>query len=111
MIASLAIAATLAAPVGDQTTIHETYLVGIGRLSCAHWLSTPETKRAGIDWILGYWSGANAWRHPGSNTVGSSTDGEGILAEVNKECAAHPSEALIWAANAVYQMLDRAERR
>ena len=65
-------------------------IAGIGRMSCAHWLS--QSFNEGEGWILGFWSGLN---FANARTVGQHTDGEGIIAEVRKVCATQPSMTLV----------------
>ena len=72
-------------------------IAGIGRMSCAHWLS--ESFNEGEGWILGFWSGLNL---ANAQTVGQHTDGEGIIAEVRKVCTARASMTLAGATFAAY---------
>src|SRR5262245_39375779 len=72
-------------------------IVGIGRMSCAHWLS--QSFNEGEGWILGFWSGLNL---ANARTVGQHTDGEGMIAEVRKTCATLPSMTLVKATFTAY---------
>jgi hypothetical protein len=72
-------------------------ITGIGRMSCAYWLSEPLNEGEG--WILGFWSGLN---YANSRTVGQHTDGERIIIEVRKACATRPSMTLVGATFTVY---------
>ena len=72
-------------------------IAGIGRMSCAHWLS--ESFNEGEGWILGFWSGLNL---ANARTVGQHTDGGGIIAEVRKVCATRLSMALVNATFTAY---------
>ena len=72
-------------------------VAGIGRMSCAHWLS--QSFNEGEGWILGFWSGLNL---ANARTVGQHTDGEGIIAEVRKVCATQPSMTLVKATFSAY---------
>ena len=72
-------------------------ITGIGRMSCAHWLS--QSVNEGEGWILGFWSGLN---YANTRTVGQHTDGEGIITEVRKACATRPSITLVGATFTVY---------
>ena len=76
-------------------------ITGIGRMSCAHWLS--QSFNEGEAWILGFWSGLN---HAKARTVGQHTNGEGIIAEVRKVCAARPSMTLAGAAFTAYSEME-----
>lgn len=77
------------------------YMFGIGRLSCATWLSSPQNRLAGESWLLGFWSGLNTFNTQDS-AVGSRTDGEGVIAEVRKVCDKSPSKSLNDAVESVY---------
>lgn len=74
--------------------------LGIGAGSCGTWESSQTTEIAGENWILGYWSAANA--NDGdtgpNSTTGSTTDDYGIIALVRKYCADHPEWKLADAA-------------
>ena len=72
-------------------------VAGIGRMSCAHWLS--QSFNEGEGWILGFWSGLNV---ANARTIGQHTDGEGIIAEVRKVCATQPSKTLVTATFTAY---------
>ena len=71
----------------------ETYSVGIGRLSCAYWVSNSQREAEGRSWALGFWTAYNAVNEF-SHTVGANTDTEVILGEVRKICVAEPSLGL-----------------
>jgi hypothetical protein len=76
---------------------HQALITGIGRMSCAHWLS--QSVNEGEGWILGFWSGLN---YANARTVGQHTDGEGMIAEVRKVCASRPSMTLAGATFTAY---------
>ena len=69
----------------------EVLILGIGRSSCANWISTAESEVT--VYIYGYWSAVNEmmreFGHDG--TVGSQTDPPGKVGEVRLECQQHPS--------------------
>ena len=71
------------------TQQQQVLITGIGRMSCAYWLSEPVNEGEG--WILGFWSGLN---YANARTIGQHTDGEGIITEVRKVCATRPSMTL-----------------
>jgi hypothetical protein len=73
-------------------------------MSCSHWLS--QSFNEGEGWILGFWSGLN---FANARTVGQHTDGEGIIAEVRKVCAARPSMALLNATFTSYSEMASAQ--
>ena|SRR5579864_7689134 len=77
------------------------YQLGIGRSSCAHWLADAANERDGVNWLLGYWTGVNS-TNPKNKFVGSSTDGDAVVAEVKLICIASPSTTLVDATVAVY---------
>lgn len=76
-------------------------ITGIGRMSCAHWLS--QSFNEGEPWILGFWSGLN---HAKTRMVGQHTNGQGIIAEVRKVCAVRPSMTLVGAAFTAYSEME-----
>lgn len=82
------------------------YLYGIGRSSCANWLSQPEHESEGETWILGYWSGLNVLNAP-SHLVGGHSDGPAIIGEVKKICLSEPSTALSNAVARVYYQFEQ----
>jgi hypothetical protein len=75
-------------------------IAGIGRMSCAYWLS--QSVNEGEGWILGFWSGLN---YANTRTVGQHTDGEAMIAEVRKVCATRPSMTLAGATFTVYSQM------
>ena len=81
-------------------------VIGIGNLSCANWLQSPEFKLIGQDWIGGYWSGLNAGMgfrgNDGLKYPGIRSDAPAIFGEVEKICVAEPSTKLIEAVDRVY---------
>src|SRR5262249_18574426 len=79
-------------------------ITGIGRMSCAHWLS--QSLNEDEAWILGFWSGLN---HAKARTVGQHTDGEAIIAEVRKVCAARPSMPLADATFTAYSEMESTQ--
>jgi hypothetical protein len=79
----------------------EMYSVGVGRLSCAYWLSSPEREAEGRAWALGFWTAYNAVNEV-SHTVGANTDTEVILGEVKKVCVSEPSLGLVDAIVKIY---------
>ena len=79
-------------------------ITGIGRMSCAYWLSEPVNEGEG--WILGFWSGLN---YANARTVGQHIDGEGIITEVRKVCATRPSMTLAGATLTAYSEMANSE--
>jgi hypothetical protein len=84
----------------------DTLTVGSGVGSCAT-AFLPANRGVTRAWILGFWSGMN-WEH--SAQVGSSTDNNGIVAEVEQSCGKAPSFKLVIAVNYVYNEMAKAGR-
>jgi hypothetical protein len=82
-------------------------VTGIGRLSCAHWLSNPEIEAQGNDWILGYWTASNE-DGPINHMVGHNSDVDAILGEIKKICAQEPSTRLLEAVGRVYLQFQKS---
>jgi hypothetical protein len=74
---------------------------GMGNQSCASWTDNPAATVAGDQWILGYWSALNLVNTT-NKSVGSKTDGEGVLGEVRLYCQQHPSMLINAAVSDVY---------
>lgn len=77
---------------------------GVAKESCATWLASRSSEFVGTDWIMGFWTGANfisAATNKGGET-GDSTDGNGIVAEIKKLCAARPSDTIVNTAITVF---------
>jgi hypothetical protein len=86
----------LMAPASAQS------IFGSGGLACKNW--TANTKRkwqrlADIDWLMGYASGINTGRGPGSRLLGEATRDEGVRF-VTQFCAANPEVAIFEGADA-----------
>jgi hypothetical protein len=86
----------LTVPAGAQS------IFGSGGLACKNW--TANTKRkwqrlADIDWLMGYASGINTGRGPGSRLLGEATRDEGVRF-VTQFCAANPEVAVFEGADA-----------
>ena len=75
------------------------FVFGIGRQSCAHWLSGPNEENEGQTWILGFWSGLNDSK---LQTVGGNSDSAAIWGEVRKICMNEPSTVMLDATMRVY---------
>src|SRR6476661_1486838 len=73
-------------------------MIGIGRMSCAHWRSTQEHRLEGTIWIYGFWTGLN-YVAAASDQTQAKIDVSAIVAEVEKTCALQTSQTL---ANAVW---------
>jgi hypothetical protein len=93
--------ALLCALIGSSALAQSVQMFGLGTRSCAHWLSTPSRQIEGSAWLLGYWTGVNAVNDK-NHLVGKDTDGEAIIAEARKICAAEPSTQMVDAIARVY---------
>lgn len=82
---------------------------GIGIRSCATWLSTPNKENEGSIWIYGAWSGMN-FKNPENHIVGSTSDSNGIVAEVRAICSREPSTTLGSATLQAYNRLEKIGR-
>lgn len=89
-----AFAATVAVSFCGAVSAEEPslFIHGIGSVSCATWLSTPDQEREGTAWLLGFWTGMNYGTD--DLTVGQETDTLGIVAAVKDSCRSDPSELL-----------------
>lgn len=93
--AVVAIAALSFPAVAQEANV---WVVGIGGMSCAVWISDPRAEAEGNAWILGYWSGVNM---ANDSSVGNSTDGLGIIERVKAECRANPALRVLSATSKV----------
>ena len=72
-------------------------MIGIGRMSCAHWRSTQAHRLEGTIWIYGFWTGLN-YVAAASDQTQAKTDEAAIAAQVEKTCAQQTSQPLASAA-------------
>ena len=97
MINRVLIAALVfAAPVclfSAQDTKVSVDMVGIGRMSCAHWRSTQAHRLEGTIWIHGFWTGLN-YVAAASGQTQPKISMSSIVAEVEKTCAQQTSQTL-----------------
>jgi hypothetical protein len=84
-------------------------LFGIGRMSCAYWISTPAREAEGGNWLMGYWTGANSMNRS-NHLVGAHTDGEAIIAEVRKRCVEEPSTMMVDEAAVIYERFTKQHK-
>jgi hypothetical protein len=68
-------------------------MIGIGRMSCAHWRSTQEHRLEGTVWIYGFWTGLN-YIAAASDQTQAKIDAAAIVAQVEKTCAKQTSQTL-----------------
>jgi hypothetical protein len=68
-------------------------MIGIGRMSCAHWRSTQEHRLEGTIWIYGFWTGLN-YVAAASDQTQAKIDVAAIVAQVEKTCAQQTSQTL-----------------
>ena len=76
-------------------------------VSCATAFSTQAAENAVASWLTGYWSGLNVGR---GLTVGSTTDANEILREVELDCQKTPSATLHHSAHQTYNRMEAAKR-
>lgn len=86
-IATLLFAAPAAA---TEVTVSMT---GIGRMTCAHWQSSPQLHAEGAVWVHGFWTGLN-YVAAASEQSQADLDAISIVSEVDKTCARQPSQVL-----------------
>lgn len=90
----LAVAAAMPLISGAQQAQAYDYMaLGVGTMPCKYWLSTPQLEGEGDTWILGWWTGLNSRND--NHWVGGSTDGNGIILAVKKECQRQPEKLLM----------------
>ena len=92
LIAALVFAAPVC-PVSAQDTKVSVDMIGIGRMSCAHWRSTQAHRLEGTIWIYGFWTGLN-YVAAASDQTQAKTDEAAIAAQVEKTCAQQTSQPL-----------------
>jgi len=100
MIAALAFAASVC-PVSAQDTKVSVDMIGIGRMSCAHWRSTQAHQLEGTIWVYGFWTGLN-YVAAASDQTQAKIDVAAIVAQVEKTCAQQTSQTLAGAAWTTY---------
>jgi hypothetical protein len=61
-------------------------MIGMGRMSCAHWRSTQAHRLEGTVWIYGFWTGLN-YVAAESDQTQAKIDEAAIAAQVKKTCA------------------------
>ena len=92
LIAAL-VFATLPCLVSAQDARVSVDMIGIGGMSCAHWLSTNERLLEGTVWIYGFWTGLN-YVAAASDQAQAKIDVAALVAEVEKTCAQQTSQTL-----------------
>ena len=68
-------------------------MIGVGRMSCAHWRSKQEHLLEGTVWIYGFWTGLN-YVAAASDQAQAKIDIAAIVVEVEKTCARQTSQTL-----------------
>lgn len=97
-------------PRDDANHPHDIQAWGYGTTAtCKTWLTSSESRAAGNEWVLGYWTGQNV-RNVRDHEVGRTSDASGILNEVQSLCRANPGEPLASAAGRAYVNFERARR-
>jgi hypothetical protein len=100
LIAALAVAAPVCL-VSAQDAKVSVDMIGIGRMSCAHWRSTQAHRLEGTIWIYGFWTGLN-YVAAASDQTQAKIDEAAIAAQVEKTCAQQSSQPLASAAWTTY---------
>ena len=100
MIAALAFAAPVGLVSARDTKV-SVDMIGIGRMSCAHWRSTQAHQLEGTIWVYGFWTGLN-YVAAASDQTQAKIDVAAIAAQVEKTCAQQTSQTLASAAWATY---------
>jgi hypothetical protein len=100
MIAALVFAAPVCR-VSAQDTKVSVDMIGIGRMSCAHWRSTQAHLSEGTAWVYGFWTGLN-YVAAASEQTQAKIDVVTIVAQVEKTCAQQTSQTLASAAWTTY---------
>jgi hypothetical protein len=98
-IAALAFAAPCLVSAQDTTVSVD--MIGIGRMSCAHWRSTQAHRLEGTIWIYGFWTGLN-YVAAASDQPQAKIDAAAIADQVEKTCAQQTSRTLASAAWTTY---------
>jgi len=98
---AMALACILLSGAAGKPEIKSFRIYGIGNDSCASWLSSRPTLEEGTAWIMGFWSGLNAF-DTRNHLVGVTTDGPAIVAETKLVCEKEPSTILKEATGLVY---------
>jgi hypothetical protein len=105
LLAALICTAPVWASSGQDTKV-SVDMMGIGGLSCAHWLSTPALRLEGTIWIYGFWTGLN-YVAAASGQTERKVDTAAVMVEVKKRCAQFPSQTLASAVWTAYLELDK----
>ena len=101
LIAALVFATPPCCLVSAQDARVSVDMIGIGGMSCAHWLSTNERLLEGTVWIYGFWTGLN-YVAAASDQTQAKIDDVAIAAQVEKTCARQTSQPLASAVWATY---------
>jgi hypothetical protein len=105
LIAALIFAAP-ACLVSAQDARVSVDMIGIGRMSCAHWRSTQERRLEGTIWIYGFWTGLN-YVAAASDQTQAKIDVAAIVAQVEMTCRQQTSQTL---ASAVWTTYHESKR-
>jgi hypothetical protein len=87
--------------VSTQDTKVSVDMIGIGRMSCAHWRFTQAHRLEGTIWVYGFWTGLN-YVAAASDQTQAKIDVAAKVAQVEKTCAQQPSQTLASAAWTTY---------
>ena len=101
LIVTLAVFAAPVCLVSAQDTKVSVDMIGIGRMSCAHWRSTQAHRLEGTIWVYGFWTGLN-YVAAASDQTQAKIDVAAIVTQVEKTCAQQTSQTLASAAWTTY---------
>jgi hypothetical protein len=100
MIAALAFAAPVGMVSAQENKV-SVDMIGIGRMSCAHWRSTQAHRLEGTIWVYGFWTGLN-YVAAASDQTQAKIEVAAIVAQVEKTCAQRTSQTIASAAWTTY---------
>ena len=100
LIAALVVAAPVCLASAQETKV-SVGMIGLGRMSCAHWRSTEAHRLEGTIWIYGFWTGLN-YVAAASDQTQAKTDEVSIAAQVEKTWAEQTSQPLAGAVWTTY---------
>jgi len=78
----------------SSAALTQTPDLGFGKISCGTWLESSTNEGRGAEWFLGFWSGGNALVD-GADSVGASTDANGLIEDAKARCRASETSRLI----------------
>ena len=86
----------------SPTAMAQTPVMGFGKISCGTWLESSTNEGRGAEWFLGFWAGGNALA-ASANSVGASTDADGLVDDAKARCRASETSRLIEIATGMFK--------